>query len=44
MKLIYSFTGDSGGGLYIYDSIISKYIPVGIVSYGQGCAQASTPG
>jgi hypothetical protein len=37
-------TGDSGGGIYIYDSNISKYIPVGIVSYGDGCAKANTAG
>lgn len=29
--------GDSGGGLYAYDSILNKYILSGIVSYGKGC-------
>ena len=29
--------GDSGGGLYGYDSILNKYIVGGIVSNGKGC-------
>ena len=44
LKIFNSKIGDSGGGMYIYDSSISKYIPVGIVSYGRGCALAETPG
>ena len=28
--------GDSGGGLYIFDSSINKYVITGITSYGEG--------
>jgi hypothetical protein len=37
--------GDSGGGLYVYDSNISKYVVVGIVSYGiaEACALPGYP-
>lgn len=45
MKTILSIIkGDSGGGLYAYDSILKKYIVSGIVSYGQGCARPNFPG
>jgi secreted trypsin-like serine protease len=38
--------GDSGGGLYVQDLVngVKKMICVGIVSYGQGCAQPNLPG
>jgi secreted trypsin-like serine protease len=36
--------GDSGGGLYFYDSTLNKYIVVGVTSYGDGCAQYARPG
>ena len=36
--------GDSGGGLYEYDSKLSKFVVVGITSYGYGCAQPGYPG
>ena len=35
-KLNFKNIGDSGGGLYAYDSNLKKYIIVGIVSYGIG--------
>ena len=35
--------GDSGGGLYIFDSTINKYVVVGITSYGYGCANPNEP-
>ena len=43
---IYGFIvlGDSGGALYIYDSNLSKYTAVGIVSKGAGCAVPGSPG
>lgn len=36
--------GDSGGGLYVFDSNINKYVIVGITSYGDGCGQTGKPG
>ena len=30
--------------MYIEDTNINKYVAVGIVSYGEGCAQAGLPG
>ncbi len=36
--------GDSGGGLYIYDEVHSKYILVGLTSWGVGCALPGYPG
>lgn len=36
--------GDSGGGLYAYDSNLKKYIVAGVVSYGIGCAKVNYPG
>jgi secreted trypsin-like serine protease len=36
--------GDSGGGIYAYDSNVSKYVVVGITSYGEGCARYGKPG
>ena len=38
------FLGDSGGGLYIYDSKLQRYIVSGITSYGDGCANSNKPG
>ena len=35
---------DGGGGLYQYDSNLSKFVFVGIFSYGYGCAQTGYPG
>ena len=38
--------GDSGGGVYIFDSIIKKYIVTGVVSYGPNimdCAPKGLP-
>ena len=43
LKIQY-FQGDSGGGLYSYDSNLSKFIVVGITSYGEDCALAGYPG
>ncbi len=37
MIFIFIILGDSGGGLYAYDSILDKYILSGIVSYGDKC-------
>jgi hypothetical protein len=34
----------SGGGLYAYDSTISRFVVVGITSYGYACALAGYPG
>ena len=34
-----SSLGDSGEGLYMYDTNKNKNILVGIVSYNQGCAR-----
>jgi len=31
--------GDSGGGLYVYDSNNKKNILVGIISYNEGCGR-----
>ena len=41
-----AFKGDSGGSLYVKDTIKNKtkYISAGIVSYGDGCAQVYKPG
>ena len=36
--------GDSGGGLYEYDTNLSKFIVVGITSNGYNCAQPGYPG
>ena len=36
--------GDSGGGLYAYDTKLLKYVVGGIVSYGYGCARPNYPG
>ena len=36
--------GDSGGGLYVYDSSQGTYVLAGIVSNGFGCAQPQYPG
>lgn len=38
--------GDSGGGLYVYDTLGSKkrYIVAGVVSNGMGCAEPGYPG
>lgn len=38
--------GDSGGPLFMRDNVDgqSKYVAVGIVSYGDGCAKPLTPG
>ena len=38
------FQGDSGGGLYSYDLNLSKFIVVGITSYGKDCALPGYPG
>lgn len=39
-------TGDSGGPLFIIDKVGDqyKYVEVGIVSYGDGCAKKYLPG
>lgn len=42
--LDYYIIGDSGGGLYVFDSKINKYILSGIVSYGEQCAEVGKPG
>jgi secreted trypsin-like serine protease len=41
-----SCQGDSGGGLYVYDTFNDKkkYIAVGVVSYGDSCGLANSPG
>ncbi len=36
--------GDSGGGIYAYDINMSKYVVVGITSYGEGCGRYGKPG
>jgi secreted trypsin-like serine protease len=36
--------GDSGGGLYSFDSNLSKFVVMGITSYGKDCALAGYPG
>jgi len=36
--------GDSGGPLFYYDSGVSNYVQVGVVSYGIGCAEEEHPG
>ena len=36
--------GDSGGGLYGYDSNLSKFVVVGITSYGYSCGKPGYPG
>lgn len=36
--------GDSGGGLYYYDTNLTKFVVVGITSFGHGCANAFFPG
>ncbi len=36
--------GDSGGGLYVFDENLNKYVVVGITSFGEGCARAGKPG
>jgi secreted trypsin-like serine protease len=38
--------GDSGGSLYVLDTVNnkSKYVSSGIVSYGNGCALPNYPG
>ena len=38
--------GDSGGGIYVKDSVNNKqkYISAGIVSYGDGCGKINKPG
>lgn len=38
--------GDSGGAIYVKDEVnnSTKYIAVGITSYGVGCALPNSPG
>jgi len=36
--------GDSGGPLFCLDTVTSQWVAVGVVSYGDGCARADTPG
>ncbi len=38
--------GDSGGAIYTADFINNKlkFVAVGVVSYGEGCAQRGKPG
>lgn len=42
----FGLKGDSGGGLYVLDTVNgqNKYIEVGIVSYGEDCALKGKPG
>ena len=42
----YLIIGDSGGPLYILDKIgdKTKFVNVGVVSYGSGCARNNTAG
>lgn len=49
-KLIY-FKGDSGGPLYVREYFLNsdnmidnKFVQIGIVSYGEGCGRAQSPG
>jgi hypothetical protein len=36
--------GDSGGGVYAYDTILQKFFVVGISSQNYKCGQPSPPG
>ena len=40
------FLGDSGGSLYVRDTVNNKpkFINVGLVSYGNGCGREGNPG
>jgi len=39
-----SCQGDSGGPVTYYDSTTNSFIEVGLVSWGNGCAEAGYPG
>jgi hypothetical protein len=36
--------GDSGGGVYVYDTILQKFVVVGISSQNYKCGQPTSPG
>lgn len=46
MCINFDFKGDSGGSIFVQDTLNNKtkYIAVGIVSYGDSCAVQNEPG
>lgn len=42
--IFFQIKGDSGGPLHVVNGTTSVYMVVGIVSWGEGCAQSNYPG